>query len=796
MQGVATPAERATWRLRVTGQVQGVGYRPFVYREATRLALDGWVRNDASGVDVEVSGQLAALEMLAARLREAGPPAARVQDVRVTERRNAVGASSGFQIVASDPSVEVQALTLIPPDLALCPECRAELLDPKNRRFRYPFINCTNCGPRFSIMAGLPYDRPLTTMRGFELCPKCRAEYDDPLDRRFHAQPVACATCGPGVAFLVGAPPVQTTHGNAAILAAAEALRTGKIVAVKGLGGYHLACDARNLEAVSALRERKARRHKPFAVMAATLAAAADLVELNEATAALLESIERPIVLAAKRAGALSAELLEALAPGNADLGVMLPYTPLQELLFASDAPTLLVMTSANRASEPILYRDGDALVHLSGLVDAWLTGERPIERRVDDSVAVIRRGAPALLRRARGYAPRPVAQGDWWAGPPIIALGGDLKAAITVVAHGRATVSQHLGDLSTVEAWAAYQDSLRDLSVMLRVDAGRALLVHDLHPDYRSSTWARSQANVKLGVGHHRAHVASVLAEHEAYGERVVGLAADGVGFAEPPLSGEDKAENQQPIVWGCEAFAGSLDLGLRHVARLRPFPLPGGDAAARNPRQMLAGLACALGGSALEGLVGDGLVDARLAETVRVMVKRGLNTPWCDSLGRVFDAAAAACGFDGENSFEGRAAIWLEALARTGEPDGAYPLPFAGGEWDWQPLLTALLKDRERGVAPGVMAGRVHAGLADGLAIGLADLARAAGAATIAISGGVMANRVLTDRLHARLRAAGLRVLENREVPCGDGGLSLGQAALAVAARRRGKLGGQLCA
>lgn len=751
-------AERA--RIRVRGVVQGVGFRPFVVVLGRRHGLGGWILNDAQGVLVEAIGASAELEAFLVDLRDRAPDASRVDEIRVLERDAWPGPRPSFEIRDSAPDGAVT--TLISPDLAVCDACLAELFDPADARFHYPYINCTHCGPRYSILHALPYDRERTTMAAYPLCERCAGQYHDVADRRFHAQPVACPECGPGYRLHDASGAAVATSD--VVAEAARRLRAGEILAVKGIGGYHLACDARDPAAVASLRRRKVRKEKPFAVMARDLAALRALLDVDADDVSALTSVARPIVLVPKGERAVP----EGLAPDNADLGVMLPYAPLHHLLFAAGAPELLVMTSANRSSEPIAYRDDEALARLAGLADAFLVGERPIARRVDDSVVARLSGRPVVLRRARGFAPAPVVSDPRFeAAPAILALGAGLKNAVTLATAGHAFVSQHLGDLEQLEAAQAFEETVRDLCAMYGVDPAAARVVHDLHPDYRSSRFARELGAPATAVQHHRAHIASVLAERRAWDRPVVGIAFDGAGL------GEDGT------VWGGEAFAGSLDGGLARVARLTPVPLPGGDAAARRPEQAAVGFLWALDhGAWRDRLSGPGTdVAARLIET-------GTRTPRTSSVGRLFDAVAALLGFRGSMSFEGQAAAWLEALARTAPADPmGYPLPFEDRAWHSAPLLEALLDDVRTGTDAAVCARRFHAGLAHAAVEAAAELAEAYRADTVALSGGVWQNRLLHTLTVPALARAGLEAWWNERVPPGDGGISLGQAALAAA-------------
>jgi hydrogenase maturation protein HypF len=787
--------------LRVTGTVQGVGFRPFVYRIALRDGVRGWVRNDVHGVTVEAVAAADVLERFAHALAAEAPPAARVDAVAELERGAANGGSpEGFVIVASEDARDVT--TAISADLPVCDDCLAELRDPADRRHGYAFINCTNCGPRYSIVEALPYDRPLTTMKAFAMCPTCEAEYLDPLDRRFHAQPTACPTCGPQLVFLDeaaaaaarsvlddghalggvdgealtwrGAVP-EAPRGEAALAATVAALRAGGIVAIKGLGGYHLACDARDALAVAALRARKFRKEKAFAVMARDLAAIGDHAQVDDVARALLTSSARPIVLLPKG----PAPLPEALAPENAAIGVMLPYTPVHHLLFDAGAPELLVMTSANRSSEPIAYRDGDALCSLQGLADAFLVGERPIARRVDDGVAQVVAGTATVVRRARGMAPAPVVR-DARFEVPILAVGAELKSSIALAVGGAAYVSQYLGDLSDLASFEAFRETVADLCAMYRVDPHAVLVAHDRHPAYPSTRFAAELGAPTVAIGHHEAHVASVLVERGAWATAALGFAFDGAGL------GDDGS------VWGGEVFHGTLERGFQRVAHLRPARLPGGDAASRTPVQAATGWLEALGDDAFERVLRPpfGFPAERLT-VARKLLAADLRSPATTSVGRLFDTVAALTGFHRTMSFEGQAAIGLETLAWTVAEAEPYPWPFgtrgadALSTWDHAPLLAAVLDDVADGVPTAVVARRFHETLAAGILAAARALQATHPFEVLALSGGVFQNRLLVERVVAGAEPHGFTVWRNREVPANDGGVALGQVALAAARR-----------
>ena len=741
--------------IRVRGVVQGVGFRPFVYRLAREHMLAGWVLNGERGVEIHLEGTEEELAAFLDEMRNKPPAAATIAVVEV-EPASCEGFSE-FTIRESErlghPTVRVS------PDLPVCGECLAELFDSADRRFGYPYINCTNCGPRYSVILALPYDRAGTTMRKWPMDRYCSEEYHDPANRRFHAQPVACPACGPG--YFLFEKMTTITDGAAAITRAVRLLRDGKILAVKGIGGYHLACDARNAVANAALRERKYRKEKPFAVMARDLETARTLIDISPETEELLLSTARPIVLARAKVQ------LDGVAPCNDELGVMLPYTPLQHLLFAASAPDALVMTSANRSSEPIAYEEDDALERLAGIADAFLIGERPIARRVDDSVARTGVYGPVILRRARGYAPGAVA-----ALPtrrPILALGADLKNSVTLVVDGQAFVSQHIGDLDHYHSFRAFEETVNDLISMYDVRWEDLLVAHDSHPQYASTVHAASLAVTRrCAVQHHRAHVASVLAERGAWDEVVVGVSLDGTGY------GDDGS------IWGGEIFCGSVANGFERAAHLRPAVLAGGDAAARYPVQAAAGFLSQMGGFP-ELTEAPFYFDQRFQGAAR-LVDRGVRTFATTSMGRLFDAAAALLGFVREITYEGQAAIWVEQLARGAKCDDAYPFPFEEGELDFRPLIFSVIEDRLRGRSENEIARAFQAGIAEGLVSSIKAISKERGIHTVVLSGGVFQNELLLRDLKPLLDAERIEVWTNHAVPPNDGGISLGQAAMAA--------------
>src|SRR4051812_33045509 len=696
-------------RARVEGTVQGVGFRPFVHRLAAELELAGFVRNDERGVLVEVEGGEGAVDGFLRRLAAEAPPLAAVEAVR--PRDVAPAGEQGFRILASPRGGEPSAL--VSPDTATCADCLAELFDPADRRHRYPFVNCTNCGPRFTIVRGVPYDRPRTTMAGFELCARCAAEYEDPADRRFHAQPNACPECGPTLRLLPGG-----LRGDEAMRGAVAALREGAVVAVKGIGGYHLACLAAREPAVAALRARKHREDKPFAVMARDVEAARELVRLADEEASLLAGRERPIVLAPRRP---AARLAASVAPRPADLGVMLPYSGLHPPLLAH-AREPLVMTSGNVSDEPIAHEDEDARTRLDGIADVVLAHDRPIQTRTDDSVVrAVPARRPLLLRRSRGYVPEalalPVA-----AARPVLACGAELKSTFCLAKGTRAWVGHHLGDLKTLEVLQAFEAGVAHFERMFAV--APAVVAHDEHPDYLSTGYAVARDGVAtIAVQHHHAHLAACLAEH---GERgpAVGAIYDGTGH------GRDGA------AWGGEILVGDL-AGFERAGHLCPVRLPGGDRAVRQPWRM----ACAwLLEAGWEGpLPGP---DRRRKAQVAELVRSGLSSPLTTSMGRLFDAVAALCGLRDEVTYEGQAAAELEAAVDPAER-GAYELPLtAGGTLDARPLGLAGPAHGARGPDAGAAFARGHPRAPGGATAGPAGPSTGGGAAAADIAGGGVPN------------------------------------------------------
>ena len=748
--------------IRVRGVVQGVGFRPFVYRLACANTLNGWVLNAEEGVEIHLEGAETGLEAFVRDLKAQPPPAASIAEIEVRPAE-ATGLHE-FTIRTSQP--RERPTVRISPDLPVCDECLKELFDPADPRYWYPYINCTNCGPRYTVVLALPYDRLNTTMRDWPLDDYCSAEYANPSNRRFHAQPVACTACGPSYYLhphLHSKLQADNDESDSSIRRAAKILRAGGILAVKGLGGYHLACDARNPAAVAALRDRKYRKEKPFALMVRNVEMAHALVELSSAAEALLTSVARPIVLAPARIE------LRGVAPENIELGVMLPYTPLHHLLFAAGGPEVLVMTSANRSSEPIAYEDEDALQRLAGIADSFLIGQRTIARRVDDSVARAGAFGPVVLRRSRGYAPGAVASLP--AEGPVLALGADQKNTITLVVDGQAFLSQHIGDLDHYQSLRAFHETIEDMVSMYKVPWDELLLVNDLHPQYLSTAHAATLGVPQShAVQHHRAHVASVLAERGGWAKRVVGVSFDGTGY------GDDGS------IWGGEIFVGSVQEGFDRVAHLRRAALVGGDAAAHYPVQAAAGFLAQVDG--LPDLLAEPFVFPERYRNAMELVQKEVRTFATTSVGRLFDSAASLLGFTRKVTFEGQAAMWLEQLAQSAPLTEPYPFPFLGGELDFRPLLQAVVLDRVRGREVREIARSFQLGIGQGLRNALDVISRSHGLDTVVLSGGVFQNELLLEDLKSMLTEGerSLQVWTNHAVPPNDGGISLGQAALAA--------------
>ncbi|HEY4691446.1 MAG TPA: carbamoyltransferase HypF [Anaerolineae bacterium] len=783
--------------IHITGVVQGVGFRPFVYGLAARLSLSGWVRNTSAGVDIEVDGSPEALTAFAESLRTQAPPLARVDAVRVTPRLP--NGFTTFEIIRSEPVPD--AFQPLSPDVSICPDCLRELLDPADRRYRYPFINCTNCGPRFTIIKDIPYDRPLTTMAHFEMCPDCAAEYADPLNRRFHAQPVACPTCGPQTWLQnsdcgFGNAESSTIHNpQSAITEVRRLLAEGKIVAVKGLGGFHLACDATNDAAVAELRRRKGRVDKPFALMMPDLETAERFCEVSDEERSLLQSPQRPIVLLNKLSNQPSIQptnqhISESVAPGQAALGVMLPYTPLHYLLFDEGQTTkdesssvirlsALVMTSGNFSEEPIATDNEDAVARLAPLADAFLLHDRDIYVRCDDSVVRVFEGRELPIRRSRGYAPYPVRLP--FDAPPALAVGAELKNTFCVTHSDYAFLSHHIGDMENYETLRSFEEGVAHFERLFRIRP--EVIAYDLHPNYLAARYALERAGRDglraIGVQHHHAHIAACMAENGLRGDwPVIGVAFDGTGY------GSDGA------TWGGEFLIADYR-GFERAAHLAYVPLPGGDAATRHPYRV------ALSYLHQAGIEWTGdlapVVAASPAERAAIarQIESGLNTLPTSSVGRLFDALSSIAGVRQSANYEGQAAIEFEALADAAER-GEYEFEVirrteAAGSNQFSvsavPVIRAAVNDVRAGVPAPVISARFHNGLAAMLRDVCLALREERGLNEVALSGGVFQNVTLLKRVLDLLRAANFTVYTHRIVPPNDGGLALGQAMVGIA-------------
>jgi len=752
-------------RISVRGVVQGVGFRPFVYQLANRLKLSGWVRNTSEDVQVEVQGSPKAVRQFLRSLRDESPPRATIEDIAVT-RLAASSRSAGFEIRNS--LAQKGKYQLVSPDIATCDSCLAEILSPDDRRYHYPFTNCTNCGPRFTIIEDIPYDRPSTTMRDFTMCPDCQREYDDPLNRRFHAQPNACPACGPRLELLDAAgKPVATGD---VIADTARLLREGRVVVVKGLGGFLLACDATNDAAVSLLRDRKKRTAKPFAIMVTSLDEVRQHCLVNEAEAKLLASPAAPIVLLPWRK---ESTVVKAVAPALRHLGVMLPYTPLHHLLMREGGRPL-VMTSGNLSEEPIAKDNEEALVRLAGIADYFLVHNRDIYSRYDDSVAIVERGVPQLVRRARGYAPYPVRLP--FKSRPVLACGAEEKSTFCLTRDEYAFVSQHIGDLENLETLEHFSETVALYKRLFRVEP--ELVAHDLHPDYLSTQFAREmigETSARLvPVQHHHAHIASGMADN-GLDAPVIGVAFDGTGY------GTDGH------IWGGEFLVADYR-AFRRAGQLEYLPLPGGAQAIKRPYRTAIGYLLALLGETALNADLPMLRQAGEAEigVIRQQIAKGLNSPLTSSCGRLFDAVAALIGVRGEISYDAQAAVELEAVAADA-PDESGLYPFSMQETGGlriikvADLFAALLVDLRSRVPPRLMAARFHNTVARMIAETCRGLAAEAGLKRVVLSGGVFQNRLLLRKTVPMLEAAGLIVYTHRQVPTNDGGVSLGQAVIA---------------
>jgi len=761
-------SSRVRVKLALRGAVQGVGFRPFVHRLATELSLTGWVRNSPQGVFVEAESPRPALEQFLRRIESEKPPRSFIQSME-TAWLDAVG-FTGFEIRASETGGQKTSLVL--PDIATCSDCLREIFDPQNRRHRYPFTNCTNCGPRFSIIEALPYDRANTSMKKFAMCPQCQAEYDNPGDRRFHAQPNACPVCGPRLEFW-SASGEKIFGGNEALLAAARAICDGKIVAVKGVGGFHLMADAWNQAAVKRLRERKHREEKPFALMFPSLESVKHVCEVSPLEERLLLSPEAPIVLLRREKPQISNlkfQVAEGVAPGNPNLGVMLPSNPLHHLLMAElDFP--IIATSGNLSDEPICTDEREALERLGGIADLFPVHNRPIVRHMDDSIVRVMLGREMILRRARGYAPLPIRLESKIQGPKsrvVLAVGAHLKNSVALAVGDNVFISQHIGDLETEPANNAFHRVIADFEKLY--DAKPEIVAADLHPDYLSTKFACDSGQRFFGVQHHVAHVLSCMAENEV-APPALGVAWDGTGY------GTDGT------IWGGEFFLVTKK-SCGRVAHLRPFRLPGGDKAVKEPRRAAIGLLYEMSCDAIFGR-NDWASVAAFSKTelaaLRTMLKNKVNSPATSSAGRLFDTVASLIGLRQIMRFEGQAAMELEFALDGIETDEHYNLSLVTRHssliLDWQPMIEAILDDVKAGVSTGKISAKFHNALAEAVV----TVAKSFGLERVALSGGCFQNRYLTERVVRRLREEKFQPYWHQRVPTNDGGIALGQIAAA---------------
>jgi hydrogenase maturation protein HypF len=745
----------------VAGIVQGVGFRPYVYRLANECGLTGLIANTPAGVSIEVQGDAEAVERFLERLPKEIPPLAKITGI--APRDAELQQETAFQIKAS--SLRAAAKALISPDVSVCEDCLRELLNPRDRRFRYPFINCTNCGPRFTIIHDIPYDRARTSMAKFKMCAACQAEYENPASRRFHAQPNACWDCGPQVALL-GADGARMDVAEP-IREAARLLQQGSVVAIKGLGGFHLACDAQNEAAVGKLRERKRRVEKPFAIMVRRVEDAARLCVADELSKKMMSSFERPIVLLPRRAEVAS---VPGIAPGNRYLGLFLPYTPLHHLLFQSGKFESLVMTSGNLSEEPIAIDNEEAIRRLNQIADAFLVHDREIVRRCDDSVARVTAGQPQKLRRSRGFVPVPVQlEKETQA---VLAVGGELKNTVCVVRGSEAFLSQHVGDLENLESYRFFEEAVQHLQRILETEP--KVIAHDLHPDYFSTKWAQERTGVELvGVQHHHAHVAACMAENHLDG-KVIGIALDGTGY------GTDGA------IWGGEVLVTDY-AGFERAAHFEYVPLPGGAAAIHEPWRMAVSYLAKHFGKDVEklGLPFLAEIDSRKLSVVLQMMEREINSPRTSSCGRLFDAVAALVGLRGTVNFEAQAAVELEMAARDSGSEAAYPLDLNLHGAIWQIGTKSLFEWLVRDVRKQTNVAEISRKFHNGLALVLVEAAEKIRERTklnrVCLSGGCFLNALLLETMIAEMKERSFEVFFHTEVPAGDGGISLGQAVIA---------------
>ena len=745
----------------ITGIVQGVGFRPYIYRLANECGLTGLIANTPAGVSIEVQGDAEAVERFLERLPKEIPPLAKITGI--APRDAELQQETAFRIKAS--STRAAAKALISPDVSICEDCLREMMNPRDRRFRYPFINCTNCGPRFTIIQDIPYDRARTSMAKFKMCAACQAEYDNPASRRFHAQPNACWDCGPQVALL-GADGARADVAEP-IREAARLLQQGAVVAIKGLGGFHLACDAQNEKAVLKLRERKRRVEKPFAIMVRRVEDAARQCVADELSKKMMSSFERPIVLLPRRAEVAH---VPGIAPGNRYLGLFLPYTPLHYLLFQSGKFESLVMTSGNLSEEPIAIDNDEAIRRLNRIADAFLVHDREIVRRCDDSVVRVALGQPQKLRRSRGFVPVPVQLEK--ESQAVLAVGGELKNTVCVVRGSEAFLSQHVGDLENLESYKFFEEAVAHLQRILETEP--KIIAHDLHPDYFSTKWAQERTGVELvGVQHHHAHVAACMAENHLDG-KVIGIALDGTGY------GTDGA------IWGGEVLVADY-AGFERAAHFEYVPLPGGAAAIHEPWRMAVSYLAKHFGKEVEklGLPFLAETDSRKLSVVLQMMEREINSPRTSSCGRLFDAVAALVGLRGTVNFEAQAAIELEMAARDSGSESAYPLDLnlRGVTWEigTKSLFEWLVRDVRKQTSVAEMSRKFHNGVALVLVEAAEKIREKTELNRVCLSGGCFLNTLLLETMIGEMKERSFEVFFHTEVPAGDGGISLGQAVIA---------------
>ncbi len=756
--------------IHIAGIVQGVGFRPFVYNLALKSELRGWVRNTSAGLEIEVEGLEKQVQSFIAQLKSDAPPLSNIDQISITECP--VNGYSKFEILHSeaDPTV----FQPISPDVALCPDCLKEINDPADRRYRYPFTNCTNCGPRFTIIYDIPYDRPNTSMSMFKMCPECQVEYQDPSNRRFHAQPIACPTCGPKIWFeqYKSSDGDKTTSviqiGEEAIQRTRKLILGGKILAIKGLGGFHLACNAKDQTAVSELRNRKLRVSKPFAVMMSDAETVSRHCHANEAELALLESPAHPIVLLRKRSTSMIAGNV---APGQRTIGVMLPYTPLHSLLLEKEKgyPDALVMTSGNFTDEPICTDNTDARIRLANLADAYLMHDREIHIRTDDSVVRVYNKEIYPIRRSRGYTPLPVMLP--WSVLPILATGSELKNVFCVTNNNYAFLSHHIGDLENYETLKSFEDGIAHFERLFRVKP--EVIASDLHPNYLATRYAVERTEREgipsIGVQHHHAHIASLMAEHGFVGTRpVIGVSFDGSGY------GDDGA------IWGGEFLIADYS-GYKRAAHLRYFPLPGGDTSIRRPARTALSLLYALNLEWNDAVAPSNDLSPSEHKVLRSQLENRINSPLTSSIGRFFDAAAALVGVCQRTNYEAQAAIEFEAIADLNEK-GCYEFEYSDGEINPLLAIKALLSDINSGVAVETISGRFHNGLAHMVSDVCDKIRSDTSLSEVALSGGVWQNMTLLDKTIGLLEQKGFTVFIHHKVPSNDGGLALGQAIIAA--------------